>query len=294
MKLYGIIGFPVGHTASPPMQMAAFRAIGELGSVYMPFETSPNRLKEVVRSFRVLGIQGFNVTIPHKEKVCRFLDVIQPEAAMIGAVNTVKNIDGRLHGYNTDAGGFIQSLKEDLHFAARNKNCLVIGAGGAGRAVSFALAKAGVGAIYITDLDDARAAALAKNIRTWFPKKNVDSIKKGGSVNFDPFVQPKGAAKRKGHDEIDLIVNATPIGMKSTDPFPVNPSILHRGLSVYDVIYTPSPTKLVKKARSMGIPAVNGLGMLLYQGAIAFSIWTGRPAPVTEMRKALLRHIHKR
>ena len=276
MKMHGIIGFPIGHSASPAMQMAAFRKAGFQTSIYMPFEVSPAQLKDTVQTFREFGVRGFNVTIPHKEKIIRYLDGISEEAKLIGAVNTVKNVKGRFLGYNTDAPGFIQSLKCDLKFEPRKKNCFIIGAGGAGRAIAFALAQAGAKEIYITDLAKNRAGSLVRNIKKHFPKTAIFLVTH---------------MERSIVHGVDLVVNATPMGMKNKDPLPIDPRILHKGLSIYDLVYNPLPTRLVSAAKKKGVHAVNGLGMLLHQGALSFKIWTGRRADIVSMKKALLRHL---
>ena len=268
LKLFALIGYPIGHTLSPYMHNAAFSAL-RIKALYIPLSVEPKRLKQALRMLRVSGICGFNITIPHKSTCMRYLDKIGRLASMIGAVNTVVVRRKKFSGYNTDAAGFIKSLKQDLGANAKNKSCLVVGAGGAGRAVAFALAKEGAREIYIKDAIKSRAASLARNIRRHFPGCKI------GSASHS----------------IDLVVNATPLGMKKKDPLPINPKLLHKNMAVYDLVYSPSPTRLVKEARKKRAKAVNGSGMLLYQGAKAFELWTHRKAPVGVMRKALLKHI---
>ncbi len=206
----------------------------------------------------------------------RYLDRVDKLASMIGAVNTVVAKGRRLIGYNTDATGFLRSLREDLRLAPKNKSTLLIGAGGAAKAVAFALAKEGAKEIFITDIVKTKAVSLARNIRNHFPRCKVEFVSR---ISY--------LVSRN----IDLLVNVTPLGMRKTDRLPVNPKLLHNRLSIYDVVYNPSPTKLVKVAKKRKIKAVNGLGMLLYQGAEAFQLWTGRRAPVEAMRKALVEQI---
>lgn len=272
VKLFALIGYPVGHTLSPYMYNAAFSKLG-IKALYIPFQVEPRRLNQTLKIFKGSGICGFNITIPSKSVCMRYLDRIDKLASMIGAVNTVVVKGKKLFGYNTDATGFIKSVKEDLRVNLKNKNCFIIGAGGAGRAVAFALAKEGVKEIFITDVIKTKAVALVRNIRRYFPKCKVKSTQL--------------AAIKSCH----LLVNATPLGMKKTDPLPIDPKNLHRNLAVYDLVYNPSPTKLVKIAKKKKIKAVNGLGMLLNQGAEAFQLWTHKKAPVEIMRRALERRI---
>ncbi|UCH12369.1 MAG: shikimate dehydrogenase [Candidatus Omnitrophota bacterium] len=269
LKIFALIGYPVGHTLSPYMHNAAFSKL-KIKALYIPLSVEPKRLRQTIKILKDANIGGFNVTIPFKSICMRYLDRVDKLASMIGAVNTVVVKGKRLIGYNTDATGFLKSLKEDLKFTPKNKSVLLIGAGGAARAVAFALAKEGAKKIFITDIVKTKAVSLAKNIRKYFPKCKIKS-----TTNYD----------------IDLLVNATPLGMKKSDPLLVNPKLLHNRLSIYDIVYNPSPTKFVKTAKKRKIKAVNGLGMLLYQGAEAFKLWTGRRAPVAVMRKTLLEHI---
>ncbi len=273
MKLFALIGYPVAHTLSPYMQMAAFSKL-KIKALYVPLSIEPKRLSEVLKLLKE-SINGFNVTIPYKSSCMRYLDKVDKPASIIGAVNTVVVKNKRLNGYNTDATGFIKSVKSDLKISLRNKACLVIGAGGAGKAVCFALAKKGAREIFITDTIKNKAISLARNIKKYFPKCKISAISH----------QPSAISK------LDLLVNATPLGMKKTDPLPIDAGILKKAKAVYDLVYNISPTRLVKEARKRNIKAANGLGMLLHQGAEAFKLWTHHKAPIEVMRKALERHL---
>ncbi len=275
LKLFALIGYPVAHTLSPYMQMRAFSRL-KIKALYIPLAIEPKRLAQAIKMLRN-GTSGFNVTIPHKSACMRYLDSVDKLARMIGAVNTVVVKDKRLFGFNTDATGFIKSVKEDLGVALKGKTCAVIGAGGAARAVAFALANEGAKEIYITDVVKAKATSLAKNIKRYFHKCKIEVVTQYSTLNTQC--------------PIDLLVNATPIGMKKSDPLPIDLEILDKAKAVYDLVYNVSPTKLVKKARQKKIKASNGLGMLLYQGAEAFQLWTHKKAPVEAMRKALKRQI---
>ncbi len=276
LKIFALIGYPVGHTLSPYMHNAAFSKL-KIKALYIPLSVEPKRLRQTIKILKDANIGGFNITIPFKSICMRYLDRVDKLASMIGAVNTVVVKGKRLIGYNTDATGFLRSLKKDLRLSPKNKSALLIGAGGAAMAVAFSLAKEGAKEIFITDIVKTKAVSLAKNIRKYFPKCKIKS-----TTNYE---------LRTTNYDIDLLVNATPLGMKKSDPLPVNPKLLHNRLSIYDVVYNPSPTKLVETAKKRKIKAVNGLGMLLYQGAEAFQLWTGRRAPIAVMRKTLLEHI---
>ncbi len=264
MKVYGIFGYPLGHTLSPFMQNAAFKALG-INAVYIPFEVRPEKLRNAVEFLKRFGFSGVNITIPHKEKVIDFLDKIDPLAKKIGSVNTVKNINGKLFGFNTDGIGFIRDLKNS-GFNPKGKTALVIGSGGAGKAVAASLSWSGAKKVFVTDKNDRLSKALSKK------------IKNGRYLPFESWKQKL--------DDSDLLVNATPMGMKNEDPKIVEPKYFKKGLFIYDVVYN-RETKLVKDAKTAGLEAMNGLGMLLYQGTAAFEIWTGKKAPVKVMEKAL-------
>jgi len=274
-KIYGIIGHPVEHTLSPAMQNSAFIALG-INAVYVPFEVRPGELNSAIKSISSLGICGFNVTVPHKTACMKFLDKIDDSARAIGAVNTVKVVGANGHspllvGYNTDGLGFLHSLREDLKFDPKGKNIFIIGAGGAARAIAWALAKSGVKSIMVVDKIKEKAEELANTVSFASDVKSIDCDDNWASCVKDA----------------DLLVNASPIGMKDTDPSPIDVKSLHKQLVVFDLIYN-KHTKLVKSAKLKGLKACGGFGMLLYQGAEAFQIWTLKKAPVEIMRNALI------
>ncbi len=277
-KVYGLFGYPVKHTFSPLMHNAAFEELC-INSLYLAFEIKPTQLGEAIRAIGSLGLGGVNLTIPHKEAALAYLDELSPEARLIGAVNTVVVRDGKLLGHNTDGFGFVASLKKDGRWKPQEKSVFILGSGGAGKAIAVELAKAGVRLVTLADLIPERAKAIALNINRNFSrcKVRVCSLNK------------KAMAKYMGSS--DLFVNATPQGMRPRDRLPIDPSCLHQHLMVYDLIYNPLETKLINYARSHGLKAFNGLGMLLYQGAASFKLWTGRKAPVEVMRKALVSEI---
>ncbi|MBN3033052.1 MAG: shikimate dehydrogenase [Candidatus Saganbacteria bacterium] len=278
-KIVGLIGYPLGHSVSPAMHNAAFKELG-LDYEYIPFEVEPEDLAQALPGLRALHIAGFNVTIPHKEAVVPLLDDVTKLARTIGAVNTVVNQEGKLIGYNTDGPGFIESLKEDAGFEAAGKRAVVLGAGGAGRAVATMLAEVGAAALFLADLDAGKAAALTEYVDTL-------SNTKCGWAGLDSL------ALKTAIEQADLLVNATPLGMHpdvNKSPLPAKVQ-LPKSILVYDLVYNPAETKLLKTARAAGCRAVSGLGMLVQQGALAFTVFTGEEAPLETMlaaaRKAL-------
>jgi len=270
-KIYGIIGYPVKHSLSPAMHNAAFKAL-EINAEYKLFEVKPEELKSFLNNLDKSNILGLNVTIPYKEKVFGFVS-LEPENSylrQIGAINTVINKNGQLLGYNTDISGFSKHLKENIDPA--NKKVAIIGAGGAARAVSFALAKSAVKEISIFDIDNSKSENIRKMIRSLFADFLISVVN-----NIDDL-----QIKNK-----DLLINATPLGMKPRDPCPIEERQLHKDLFVYDLVYNPAETNLLKLAKKAGAKTSNGLGMLLYQGMQSFEIWTGKPAPKEVMQKVL-------
>lgn len=277
--IFGIIGFPVKHTLSPHFHNAAFASLG-MRAVYVPFEVAPRGLEAAVRGLKALGVSGVNVTIPHKQAVVHLLDELSPEAKGIGAANTVVfSKNGKAKGYNTDGEGFIRSLKTELKIDPRGRSVLLFGCGGAARAIAFVLARGRARSIAFVDQAERRAKDLAAKTKRTFPRCAVKHI---------PFL------KSRIDEEVldsDLLVNASPVGMRVGDPCIVNPKALHKDLAVYDIVYSPLTTPLLKEARRRGLKAANGLGMLLYQGVLSFELFTGKKAPVEVMRGALKRAI---
>ena len=272
-KLYGLIGNPVEHSLSPYMHNAAFSRLN-IDAAYLPFLVEKGKLGPAISALKRTGISGFNVTVPFKSECIKYLDRIDPLAKAIGAVNTVVNKDRKLIGYNTDCTGFLRSVKEDLRFSPKGRDIFLLGAGGAARAVAFGLAKGNVKTIIIYDIMPLKVNALITDVKKSFPA--VDIIA-SGFKDIPRLIQG-----------CHLLVNCTPVGMRSKDPLPIEAKLLHKGLKVYDIVYTPLKTRLVKTAEGKSIKAVNGINMLLYQGVLAFELWTGRKAPVSLMRKELM------
>jgi len=270
-KVVAIFGDPVEHTLSPAMHNAAFAKLG-MDAVYVPFHVTPDRLGEAVRGLSAMGFAGANITVPHKERVMEFLDEVDPEASAIGAVNTVVNRDGRLTGYNTDGRGFIMSLREEAGFDPASKRVFVCGAGGAARGVGFALATAGARRIYLFDIDEPKLGRLVGDINSFLGREAARP-----SIMDPDFIRGS-----------DLVVNTTPLGMREGDPLPMPKESFRPGQVFYDVVYNPAETATMKAAKAAGAKTVNGLGMLLYQGALAFEKWFGVAPPADVMKAALL------
>jgi shikimate dehydrogenase len=273
-EVVGLFGYPVRHTASPAFQNAGFRAAG-LDWIYLPFEVHPDDLGEAIAGIVALGFRGINLTIPHKQAVMDYLDEICPEAALVGAVNTVEVKEGRLIGYNTDGKGFVRSIKEEGGVDLSGKILFVMGAGGSGRAVAVQAALDGAGSVSICDSDESRAKSL------------VSTIDAGIRRRVAEFVPCREPSIREALQNCEIFVDATPLGMKPGDPMSIQPDWLSPSTFVYDLVYDPSETPLLRAARERGCRTQNGLEMLLYQGCIAFEIWTGLSAPVEAMRAAL-------
>lgn len=263
-KIIGIFGYPIEHTLSPLMHNSAFEALG-LDNCYVPFRVLPEDLPYAVQAIRSLNLLGVNITVPHKENVLPLLDKIDEEAAFIGAVNTITHEDGTLTGYNTDGRGFMSSLTEE-GIETEGKEITVIGTGGACRAISYYLSeKASKLSLY--DIDKAKAEKLVKDLNEF--SDNVfllDNMKAAGKT--------------------DIIINATPLGMKPGDPSPVDRNLIPSDAVVCDLVYT--KTRFLSEAENKGAKTLDGSGMLLWQGVLAFELLTGIKPPVDVMRTALM------
>jgi shikimate dehydrogenase len=273
-QIYGIVGHPVAHSLSPAMQNAAFEAFG-MDAGYRTFDVGPEELEAFLGGASGRGIAGLNVTIPHKIAAADYIvrkGELDPNAKKLGAVNTVKIAGGVLHGFNTDGPGFYRSLVADLKFEPEGRRVVVIGAGGAARAVVMYLGS-GPEKISVFDIDSGKAGSLKDHYIRFYGAKSLAVLKE--------------ADLEKAIGESHLLVNATPVGMKEGDPSPIDRRFLKSGMYVYDLVYNRLETALVRDARLAKAHAVTGIGMLLYQGAIAFEIWTGRKAPLDVMKKAL-------
>lgn len=272
-NIVGLIGHPVEHSFSPPMHNAAFKALN-MDYAYVAFDVNPLNLKSAIEGARSLTIKGFNVTIPHKIEVMQYLDELDEVAELIGAVNTIdfKN----MKGYNTDGIGAIKAIEEVS--SVKDKNVVVAGAGGASRAISFYLAKYGAGSITILNRNVDKSKRLAGDVLAsgLISDVNADSISEISSRLNDA----------------DILVNTTPLGMHPNVEGSVATSEdMHDDLVVFDAVYNPHETLLLKEAIKAGAKPVYGIKMLLYQGAESFRIWTGRQPPIDVMEDALKQYL---
>jgi shikimate dehydrogenase len=279
-KVTGLIGDPVAHSVSPAMHNAAFACLG-LDYIYLPFRVQKERLGEAIGGVRGLGFRGLNVTIPHKVAVIPMLDELDVMAGRIGAVNTIVNNAGHLTGYNTDAGGFLLALRQ-AGFEPQGKKAVVLGAGGASRAISFALAGSGTGITILNRKEELDwAEALAGRISQCYGREVL-------ALELNDETLEKALA------DADLLVNATSVGMHpDIDNTPVNKQLLRPGLAVFDAVYNPLQTRLMREAGEAGAKTISGLDMLIGQGAMAFELWTGQKPPAYEMKKAALVALEK-
>lgn len=268
-RTYGLIGFPVRHSLSPLIHNAAFSHL-KLKARYKLFEVSPKELGDFLKSLSNNNISGLNVTIPYKEAALKYLDTKDNAVKVIGAANTILvDRKKRLKGFNTDYLGFSRHLTE---LKVKPKRVAIIGAGGASRAVAFALAKKRAQEITVFDIDTFRSISLVKRFYDLFPKTKFKAVAKIEELDMP---------------NQDLLINASGVGMKDADPCLIKEGMLHKDLFVYDLIYNPVQTKLLRLAEENGCFWANGLGMLLYQGVLSFEHFTGKSAPIKIMKEAL-------
>jgi len=282
-RVLGIIGWPVGHSLSPVMHNAAFQHEG-MACHYAAFPVAPADLPAALAGVRALDLLGLNVTIPHKEAVIPLLDEVAPSAKQLGAVNTIVNRGGRLVGYNTDGWGFISSL-EEAGVNPAGMQAVVLGAGGAARAVAVHLALSGASRIIITNRTLQRAVTLAKLVSQVVPGTVVTAAGAGSDE------------ERRALSQADLVVNCTPLGMhpEQVDLTPVEEiDLLPERAVVYDAVYRPEETRLLREARQRGLHTISGLGMLIHQGACAWEYWFGRRGPVAVMEAVVRRALEVR
>lgn len=266
-RLAAVIGDPVRHSLSPLLHNTAFEAAG-LDWVYVALEVAAGTAPEALRAMRTLGIAGLSVTMPHKEAVAEVCDELSPDAAALRAVNCVVNDAGRLIGHNTDGAGFVAGLAAELAFDPDGRRCVVLGAGGAARAIALALMRAGAADVAVHNRTAQRAQQAAALLGgTGRAVVEVDLPDVIGSA--------------------DLIVNATSVGMDPSDPMPLDAQLLRSEHTVVDIVYRPLVTPLLRAARERGARSANGVSMLVHQAAIAFTLWTGQDAPVGAMTEAV-------
>jgi shikimate dehydrogenase len=272
-RLCAVFGSPIAHSASPAMHNAAFAALG-LNWRYFAFEVEPKNLRAAIDGAKAMNFAGINLTVPHKLLAMEMMDALDESAKKWGAVNTIKFNEKGAIGFNTDADAIVSALREDLKLELRGAKVLLLGVGGAGQTAALKLASENIAELFLVNRTEEKADAVAGEIIEHFPAVKV-------SVGF-----PK--------TDVDLLINATSLGLKPDDSSPLDEKqfLLKRTCAVYEMIYRPAETKLLAAAKAAGCKTANGLGMLLHQGAKAFEIWTGKPAPLDVMRRALEENIY--
>ncbi len=272
-KPFAVLGHPIGHTLSPAMHNASMQKLGFDG-IYLALDVHPDRLMEVLPSMALMGFAGVNLTVPHKEIAFQGLEKLDESAKLFGAANTVEFADDGMVGHNTDGYGFLKALEEAFDKAVEGDSVFVLGCGGAGRATALQAATKGVTALVLADIDAERIQRLNDEIIGLTP--NVEVIQ--------ALEKPKQIELCRG---CDLVVQASPVGMKKDDPSLLPPEAFRAGQRAFDLIYMYPETAFLSTAHGAGAKIANGLGMLLHQGARAFEIWTGVEPSVPAMRKAL-------
>jgi shikimate dehydrogenase len=276
----GVFGDPVAHSLSPQMQNAALKHC-KIDMQYVRFQISPEELREALNLIRDLKFVGVNLTVPHKIAALKLVDDLEESAKSIGAVNAVKN-NGKLHGLNTDGKGFARAIREEFVVDLRDLRVMILGAGGAARAIAMQCAKENCERLVIANRTLEKGKKLADELRDFFAGPRVlGPVARLQAIAWDE------AAFRFQIGNVDLIVNATPLGLNRSDPSPIPARLLAPHLMVYDTIYSERRTPFVSAAVEAGARGANGLSMLLHQGALAFEIWFGREAPLDVMRNAL-------
>ena len=273
-KLYGIIGDPVEHSLSPVIQNAAFEYL-KLNCIYVAFHVKQAELKSAINGMRSLEINGFNVTMPHKTSILPLIDEVEKRAAKIGAVNTIKNFNGRLIGYNTDGVGTLKAL-EKSRISLSGEKIVVLGAGGAGRAISYALISEAE-ELVILNRTELKAQKLAEELQ----------VEGNATITYG---QLNDETLRRTLKDANVIINATSVGMHPYEnETPINKKLLNAAVTVFDLVYSPLKTKLLKEAEAQDAKTLNGLHLLVHQGAESFKIWTDLDAPLDVMWKTLTR-----
>jgi shikimate dehydrogenase len=281
-KLIGLIGYPIKHSISPHFQQAALDYY-HLDARYEAWETSPGELRRVVDSLREAQNSGANVTVPYKEAVIPLLDEVDALAASIGAVNTIVKTDNRLLGFNTDAYGFIEALYKEGHFNPEGKQIVILGAGGVAKAVSFALVQQKASSILIINRTSERAKRLADSLKRYVERCSVNPEESQTRITA---LLWENLYSSRALEQCHLIVNCTTIGMRYSPEegqSPLSAELIPESALVYDLVYNPRETPLLRSARTAGANILEGLAMLIYQGAASFELWTGKKAPIDIM-----------
>jgi shikimate dehydrogenase len=275
-RVYALIGDPIEHSLSPLMQNLAFRLLG-LDCVYLAFRVKAEELGWAIKGIRALGVSGFNVTVPHKVAVIPLLDEVDHSASDVGAVNTVTNRGGRLVGHNTDGSGALAALSDE-GVDLKGKKVVILGAGGAARAIAFATAHT-AGSLVIMNRTTSKAEELSTDLKKRY-RNLIEARKLSHETLSEELV------------DAEVLINATSVGMSPrTEESLVNRHMIRPKTTVFDIVYNPLETKLISEAKAAGAKTIGGAKMLVYQGALSFEIWTGIKAPVDEMLKAVIRRL---
>ena len=278
-RVFAVLGHPIGHTLSPVMHNAAIEALA-MDAMYLAFDVAPERLMNTLPAMADMGFAGVNLTVPLKEVAFRGIPDLDATARLLGAVNTVEFRPSGMRGHNTDGHGFLAALREAFGLEVGSLSIFVLGCGGAGRAVALTCATQGAKRLWLADSDPARPQRVKSEIA------GVAACVRTDVVGADGW--------EKAAREADLVVQATPVGMKAGDRSLLTPSAFRAGQGAYDLVYMYPETAFMAAARAGGAKAANGLGMLLHQGAHAFEIWTGRTPPADVMRRALEAKVYGR
>jgi len=276
-KPFAVLGHPIGHSLSPVMHNASFAALN-MDAIYLAFDVHPSRLTDVLPAMRDMGFQGVNLTVPMKEVAFAELSHLDESARLLGAVNTVAFKPDGVVGYNTDGDGFLTAVDEAFGPSIRDESVFVLGTGGAGRAVALVCARQGAQRIVLSDLDRPRSHQVAEDIHAAYPAVAVEVVDSASPID---------AARAS-----NVLVQSTPVGMRESDVSLLGPEAFRAGQKVFDLIYMYPETAFLRTAREAGAKTANGLGMLLHQGARAFTIWTGKAPSVPSMRAALEKAVY--
>jgi len=275
--IVGVFGSPITHTASPVMHNAAFKAL-KMNWVYLPFLVEPQNLREALLGARAMGLKGVNLTIPHKLLALDIMDEVSVEARKLGAINTVSIEDGKLRGFNTDGYGIAKAIKLEFNFTFKGKRVLVLGAGGAGRTIAVQCALDGAAQVFVANRTMAKIDPIAREIAA------TKTAFRALALNADDIARVI--------NEVDLLINATAVGLDEGESLGLEAKLFSPRLFVYDTVYRPAETELLRIATAAGAKTANGTSMLLHQGAKAFEIWTKHKAPMAVMRRAVNAAVH--
>jgi shikimate dehydrogenase len=279
-KPFAVLGHPIGHTLSPIMHNSSIASLG-MDAIYLAFDAPPAKLMDILKSMRDMGFGGVNLTVPLKEVAFRGVEQLDESAKIAGSVNTIEFLEnGEMCGHSTDGFGFVTAIREAFDTTPAGKSIFVLGCGGAGRAVAITCAAEGAAKIILSDIDDSRAAKVAEEIKEMFPTVEVESA---GSDKADWI---------KAAEAVELIIQATPVGMKPEDTPLLTSTAFSKDQMLFDLIYMYPKTGIMSEAAAAGAKTANGLGMLLHQGARSFKIWTGITPDTEAMRTALEQSVY--